>query len=230
MLKQLIVIVGIIGVLAAESNPLKFSGQVRQRYEMVNKDFSDTTGFNNKNYLRTRFAVTYKSEDVMTFVQLQDTRIFGTETSTLKDGTADALDVHQAYFKLNHLFGMPLSAKVGRFEAVYGPQRLIGSVGWHNIGRSFDGVVFNYTTKFSNVDFFNYKQVEAGTIEDDDDFNVRGACAMCCATAEKIREHSGGVMPAAVRAVNGLIRVCHCAQLIETGAAIGAIIFVQGHV
>lgn len=177
MLKQLIVIVGIIGVLAAESNPLKYSGQVRQRYEMVNKDFSDTTGFNNKNYLRTRFAVTYKSEDVMTFVQLQDARIFGTETSTLKDGTADALDVHQAYFKLNHLFRMPLSAKVGRFEVVYGPQRLIGSVEWHNIGRSFDGVVFNYTTKFANVDFFNYKQVEAGTIEDDDDFNVRGAYA-----------------------------------------------------
>ncbi|MBC8346809.1 MAG: alginate export family protein [Candidatus Marinimicrobia bacterium] len=175
--KQILIAILLGGFVTAEDNQLKFSGQVRQRYEMVNKDFSDTTGFNNKNYLRTRFSVSYQSEDVTTFVQLQDSRIFGTETSTLKDGTADALDVHQAYFKLNNLFGMSLNAKVGRFEAVYGPQRLIGSVGWHNIGRSFDGIVFNYTTNFANVDFFNYKQVEAGTFEESDDFNVRGAYA-----------------------------------------------------
>ncbi|MFQ6677112.1 MAG: alginate export family protein [Fidelibacterota bacterium] len=174
-LRTTLILISIIGILFAESNPLKFSGQIRQRYEMVDKDFSDTTGFNNQNYLRTRFAVSYKSEDVLTFVQLQDSRVFGTETSTLTDGTADMLDVHQAYFKLNNLFGLGLSAKVGRFEAVYGPQRLIGAVGWHNVGRSFDGVVFNYTNGFANVDVFNYKQVEAGMVDDEDDYNVRGA-------------------------------------------------------
>jgi hypothetical protein len=72
---------------------------------------------------------------------------------------------------------MPLTAKVGRFEAAYGPQRLIGAVGWHNIGRSFDGVVFNFTNDFANVDFFNFKQVEAGTVDDEDDFNVSGVYA-----------------------------------------------------
>jgi hypothetical protein len=48
-------------------------------------------------------------------------------------------------------------------------------VGWHNIGRSFDGVVFNFKNDFANVDFFNFKQVEASTVNDEDDFNVRGA-------------------------------------------------------
>ena len=58
----------------------------------------------------------------------------------------------------------------------------------------------------------------------------RSAGIMCGAAAKKIRERPRGVLLAAVRAVYGLIRVCHRAQLIETGAAIGAIIFVQGHV
>ena len=177
MLKHTLILIPLFGMLFAEGNPLKFSGQVRQRFEMVDKDFTNTTSFNNQNYLRTRFAVSYDNDDYSTFVQLQDSRIFGTETNTLKDGTADALDVHQAYFKLKNLFGVPLTAKVGRFEAAYGPQRLMGAVGWHNIGRSFDGVIFNLTNDFANVDFFNFKQVEASTVNDNDDFNVRGAYA-----------------------------------------------------
>jgi len=177
MLKHTLILISFFGMLIAEGNLLKFSGQVRQRFEMVDKDFTDTTSFNNQNYLRTRFAVSFDNDDYSSFVQLQDSRVFGTETNTLKDGTADALDVHQAYFKLKNIFGMPLTAKVGRFEAAYGPQRLIGAVGWHNIGRSFDGVVFNYTNDFANVDFFNFKQVEAGTVDDEDDFNVSGAYA-----------------------------------------------------
>ena len=177
MLKNTLILISLFGMLIAEGNPLKFSGQVRQRFEMVDKDFTDTTSFNNQNYLRTRFAVSFDNDDYSSFVQLQDSRVFGTETNTLKDGTADALDVHQAYFKLKNLFGVPLTAKVGRFEAAYGPQRLMGAVGWHNIGRSFDGVIFNLTNDFANVDFFNFKQVEASTVNDNDDFNVRGAYA-----------------------------------------------------
>ena len=150
-LRVTLTLLSVLGILLAESNPLKFSGQIRQRFEMVDKDFSDTTAFNNNNYLRTRFAVTYENEDMSSFVQLQDSRVFGTETNTLTDGTADMLDVHQAYFKLNNLFGLGLSAKVGRFEAVYGPQRLIGAVGWHNVGRSFDGVVFNYSNNLAII-------------------------------------------------------------------------------
>ena len=177
MIKHMLISIVMVVVVNAESSPLKFSGQVRQRFEMVDKDFIDATSFNNQNYLRTRFAISFDNEDYSTFVQLQDSRVFGTETNTLKDGTADALDVHQAYFKLKNIFGMPLTAKVGRFEAAYGPQRLIGAVGWHNIGRSFDGVVFNFTNDFANVDFFNFKQVEAGTVDDEDDFNVSGVYA-----------------------------------------------------
>jgi hypothetical protein len=96
MLKNTLILISLFGMLIAEGNPLKFSGQVRQRFEMVDKDFTDTTSFNNQNYLRTRFAVSFDNDDYSSFVQLQDSRVFGTETNTLKDGTADAL-----YF-INH--------------------------------------------------------------------------------------------------------------------------------
>ena len=56
-IKNIIILVGLTGIVFAETSPLKFSGQIRQRYEMVDKDFSNSTGFNNNNYLRTRFAV-----------------------------------------------------------------------------------------------------------------------------------------------------------------------------
>jgi len=171
------ILLGIVGTVFGNEGHLSFTGQIRQRYEMVDKDFSDTTGFNNQNYLRTRFAISYKNEDMMTVVQIQDSRIFGTETSTLKDGSADALDVHQAYFKLNSIYGLPLNAKVGRFEVNYGPQRLVGAVGWHNIGRSFDGVIFNTGNSLFDVDIFNFKQVEAGAIGDNGDYDVRGVYA-----------------------------------------------------
>ncbi|MBT5759717.1 MAG: hypothetical protein HOI55_08685, partial [Candidatus Marinimicrobia bacterium] len=78
MLKNTLILISLFGMLIAEGNPLKFSGQVRQRFEMVDKDFTDTTSFNNQNYLRTRFAVSFDNDDYSSFVQLQDSRVFGT--------------------------------------------------------------------------------------------------------------------------------------------------------
>lgn len=164
-------------VTARTEGNVTFSGQIRQRYEMVDKDFVDSTGFVNSNYLRTRFAASYAANDVDVFIQFQDSRVFGSETSTLTDGSADALDLHQSYFRTKNLFNLPLNVKVGRFEMIYGSERLIGAVGWHNIGRSFDGVVFNYISSFANVDLFNLKEVESGAPGDEGDSEVRGVYA-----------------------------------------------------
>jgi Alginate export len=121
------------------------SGQIRERTEYTGKDFNsdqDNVWFH---LLRTRLNVTATPEDnVRVFVQIQDSRVFGSEFSTLKDGSADNLDAHQAYLQLDNLFGSNFSARVGRQEIIIGNQRLVGPVGWDNIGRSFDGAVFNY--------------------------------------------------------------------------------------
>jgi len=140
---------------------LSYSLQIRTRSEANGKDFNSDSDMSSYTFLRTRLSLSFKpTKGVSAFFQLQDSRLFGSETSTLADGSADALDLHQAYFKVNDLFGLPLTLKLGRMEAVYGPQRLIGSVGWHNIGRSFDGVVFTYNFSKVSLDLFKFKEVE----------------------------------------------------------------------
>jgi hypothetical protein len=162
----------------AAQDKLAITAQIRQRYEMDNKDFNNDTNFNNYNLLRTRLGFDFKpSDDVQAFIQLQDARVFGEETSTLTDGSANNLDLHQGYIRLANLFELPVDLKLGRFEASYGTQRLIGAVGWHNIGRSFDGVIFNYHGEGLTIDFFNFKEVEGQVIDDTGDKNVFGAWA-----------------------------------------------------
>lgn len=73
---------------------------------------------------------------IRAYVQLQDARAWGTEGSTL-DGSADFLDMHQAFAELGT---KAISGRLGRQEVALGDERLVGSVGWSNTGRVFDGV------------------------------------------------------------------------------------------
>lgn len=163
-------------LLAQET--ITITGQVRHRLEFNGKDFNSNTGLNNYNFLRTRLGVKFApSARISGFVQVQDARVFGTEFNTLNDGTADALDMHQAYVLISNLFDMPLSMKLGRQEVIFGNQRLIGAVGWHNIGRSFDGVQMIYDTDNGPLSVFDFKTVETFNPGDVNDFNVGGIWA-----------------------------------------------------
>ena len=71
------------------------------------------------------------------FSQLQDVRVWGEETNTLTDYSANGFDVHQAYgdFRLG---SKNLVLRVGRQQIVVEEQRLVGAVGWTPSARSFD--------------------------------------------------------------------------------------------
>lgn len=141
---------------------------------MDNRDFNSDTKFDNVNYLRTRLGFSFYPEDNLgVFIQVQDSREFGEEATTL-DGDADMLDLHQAYLKISNILELPIYLKLGRFEAVYGNERLIGAVGWSNIGRSFDGGILTYKREKFSVDMFNFKENEAGQPGDNLDKNVYG--------------------------------------------------------
>ncbi len=130
---------------AQQTGKISISGQIRHRTEYTAKDFNadrDNVWFH---LLRTRVNVSAApTEDVTAFIQVQDSRVFGSEVHTLFDGSADALDAHQAYLQVNNLFDSDFSARIGRQEIAIGNERLVGPVGWHNIGRSFDGAVISY--------------------------------------------------------------------------------------
>jgi hypothetical protein len=103
----------VLNVDLAAQEKWKLSGQIRQRFEMDDKDFDSETNSNNFNLLRSRLGITFApEEDVTAFFQVQDSRTFGEETSTLGDGSADNIDLHQGYIKIKNLFDLP-TTKVG---------------------------------------------------------------------------------------------------------------------
>ncbi len=135
------------------------AGEVRERTELDGRSFDGGAPAPLYHLLRTRLDVAAAPfSHVSALVQIQDSRVFGEENPALADGTfdgsADGLDLHQAYFVVDSIGGVPLRLKVGRQEFAYGDERLIGAVGWHNVGRSFDGAVLAYDGRRIDADLF----------------------------------------------------------------------------
>ena len=131
----------------------KLIGQIQLRSEVDGRDFSNETHPLTFTSLRTRFGVEKSFEDrLLLYIQLQDSRVFGSETSTLSN--SKNVDLHQGYLTLNKLFDWDWTIQGGRFEVSYGTQRFFGSVGWNFIGRSFDGVRFGIAPDNFDVDLF----------------------------------------------------------------------------
>ncbi|MCH7976239.1 MAG: efflux RND transporter permease subunit, partial [Bacteroidetes bacterium] len=135
------------------------NGQVRHRSEYDDKGLTETGDADLFHLLRTRLGVTARpSEHVSAFIQIQDARKFGEEgdlqTVSTLDGSADQLDFHQAYLEVDVPGVKGLSARVGRQELAYGNERLVGSIGWSNVGQAFDGAVLKLDHSRGAADLF----------------------------------------------------------------------------
>jgi len=138
------------------SDGITLDGSMRWRIEFDGKDFSNSTAMNELSYLRTRLGLKVTSiENALVYIQFQDSRNLGTNSSGLTNDTN--LGLHQGYIKLSEFPINNLSMQVGRFEAPYGRHRLMGTVGWHNVGRSFDGGRFSYVDDAYKIDLFCLK-------------------------------------------------------------------------
>ncbi|MFQ5752264.1 MAG: alginate export family protein [bacterium] len=159
----LVFVFGLFGNLIAQisSVPIKFNGQIRVRSEVDGRDFNNDSDLNGYTLLRTRFGATIQPlKDVNVFVQIQDSRAFGQELNTLANSSN--IDLHQAYFQINNLWNKPIQIKVGRQELIYGNERLIGAVGWSNVGRVFDGIKWTFGRK-NELDLFGMTLNESDT-------------------------------------------------------------------
>ena len=164
----------LISSLVLQAQELIVTGQVRHRSERIDKDFSDNTDSYGFSFLRTRLNMKFTNDKNYAFVQIQDSRKFGDATNTLTDGSADLLDYHQAYFVLSDFVTEGLNVKLGRQEVSFANQRLIGAVGWHNVARSFDGVLFSYSAEKYLATVFSFKETEMSAVGDVGDKDVRG--------------------------------------------------------
>lgn len=150
---------------------IDFSGEIRLRFEgLMNFDgsYPVDTSFA-RTLSRTRFKVEANvSEKLKAVIQFQDSRTWGQEAHTLAD--SKNVDLHQVYFQYSNIGDSPFSLKLGRQELVYGDERLIGAVGWSNVGRSFDAVKLIYSKDELQVDGFVATTNETGGNDRDASF------------------------------------------------------------
>ncbi|OGP15124.1 MAG: hypothetical protein A2052_06955 [Deltaproteobacteria bacterium GWA2_54_12] len=162
-------------VVPASAADVTFSGQYRLRGEYTNNNnFNDAVSDDSDVWAqRVRLTANAKAtDDVSAKITLQDTRTWGaTGAAGLLSDSGNTLDFHEAYLNVSSIFGTPVSFRAGRQELSYGDERLIGSFGWSNQGRAFDGAKFMFATDALNVDFFTTTITEAGVAGDDTYFS-----------------------------------------------------------
>ncbi|MCW7505837.1 alginate export family protein [Leptospira paudalimensis] len=136
---------------------------VRFRPEMkYNFDFNrntndnvDFTGQKIQFFIQKEFT-----KDIVAKVTFQDSRLWGAEKGSLtgiataNDGTRQSTDVREAYIESKNNFGLPLHVLAGRQILRYGDERLVGSLDWTNVGRSFDGLRFKWEDKLFSSHLF----------------------------------------------------------------------------
>lgn len=122
---------------------IKVWGQNRLRLNIEDLSFTadvDPVWFTES---RTRIGIAgYKNENAGVKFELQDSRILGQAPGTLafNNGTGRyEAGVHQAYFWYKPCDKGWL--KGGRFEVSLHNERLVGAVGWSNVGRTFEGLM-----------------------------------------------------------------------------------------
>lgn len=163
--------------------PIKFGGQFRLRYEATSLEgnaplkrrTADMTS------LRTRLSAEAALADgVGAFLQIQDSRTSGSEASTVSNDKN--VDLHQAYLDIGKLFGKSLDLRAGRQELAYGDQRLVGTLDWSNVGRSFDGTRLRYGAATWKADFFLSRVKDVGGPDRDQVFS--GLYTTCAAVKD----------------------------------------------
>lgn len=137
------------GVAGAQT-PLTFSGELRLRAEVRdNADFNtDRLDGTAVVFQRLRLGLGREFErGLHLFAQLQDSRLWGEEGSSLN--ALSNVDLQQAYLQIDKPAGLPFDVRLGRQQLAFGKERLVGKYDWHNVGRAFDAM---------NVQFGNKRQ------------------------------------------------------------------------
>jgi hypothetical protein len=152
------------GLAADPQDPeIVIDGQIRYRGNADGRDFDQDTEIRQFGELRTRLGLRATPQDRLTiYAQIQDSRILGSNSGGLVNDANVGL--HQGY--LLYGLGSGLALQAGRFEMSYGNQRLVGTVGWSNVGRTWDGLRLSRECEPRRLDLFWVKRVESTLLID----------------------------------------------------------------
>lgn len=152
-------------VEAPKSRTILLGGQLRTRFESrdpfdyrtpgtFGRPGTDVFGTDDDRFeQRTRLFVDARpTEFVRVYLQLQDTRVWGFETSVLSN--EKNVDLHQGFVDVEKIFGEALSLRLGRQELSFGDQRMVSPLDWSSIARSWDGLRLMWRPENWQVDVF----------------------------------------------------------------------------
>jgi hypothetical protein len=162
------------GAGAIDLDKVSIDGQVRLRSVYDLREISRFRHHQIYHDLRTRLGVRVDPSDwTFVYLQFQNSRRLGEPSSgDLTDSAV--VDMHQAYFDIRHLLLPEIRLQGGRFEMVYGNQRVFGSDNWGNVGRVWDGARLSYVGKFLRADLFRLKLKELNATDKNRDFDITG--------------------------------------------------------
>ncbi|MBU8933741.1 MAG: alginate export family protein [candidate division Zixibacteria bacterium] len=173
LLPIMLILFCMCGITVAETT-VDVSAQMRARNEISSKAISGDKSTQEATYLRTRVNVKAAKENVSAFVQFQDSRMLGAGAQSGGLYDAHNVDLHQAYVTIDHLWNKGIGLKAGRFEVILGNQRVFGSVGWHNVGRSWEGLQAWYDCKYAMTSAYWLKKAERNNTEANTDYDIIG--------------------------------------------------------
>jgi len=163
---------------APEKPKWTMGGEARFRFETRDNRDLNTAANDRLSFVgsRVRLNVGFEpNKNLKAFIQPQFSEIWGQGTANLagngtltggvvnSGGISDpALNIHQAYahWQMVDRFGMI----IGRQELNYGDEVVIGPVGFSNIGRSFDAILFRAQGQKNKTDFFYSKLADKDVV------------------------------------------------------------------
>lgn len=124
---------------------IKINGMLRIRPEFLyNKNFiagNESTYIGQKVWLSIGKDFTPNSK---IFFRIQDARQWGSyaggQGGLTTANEQESLDLREAWLQVGDMFDGNLALQLGRMRLIYGDQRLVGSLDWTDVGRSFDGL------------------------------------------------------------------------------------------
>ena len=172
-------LLSVIGVAAAfilgastivQAADIKFSGQIRPRMEIQDRDFNDATEANTLVDGRVRLnALADIDEKTSAFIQMQAIRTWGDPVLGNGSETANDQDtsvgVHQAFFVLKDFYDNPIDLKFGRQEFILDGHRLFGDTLWTPGEQTHDGFRLTHAGGNYRLDYFYSRNAESNSSE-----------------------------------------------------------------
>jgi len=155
----------LVASTVAQAADIKFSGQIRPRWEMQDRDFDDRTDANTVVDGRVRInALADIDEKTSAFIQMQAIRTWG--DPDLGNGSEAANDqdtsvgLHQGFFVLKDFYGNPIDLKFGRQEFILDGHRLFGDALWTPGEQTHDGMRVTHQAGNHRFDYFYSRNIE----------------------------------------------------------------------